>query len=137
MRRTSGMGGTRRWIVLGIVSAGALMGERRAAGQSLQMKGSDPLENVVKDAIAGASLQGVIVFVGGGSGGAQAAMTSMPPTQQIAPMTRQLNGMGCATAAPASQELIGLEAVTVIGANQTGGDSNGQTAATDDDCNDN
>jgi hypothetical protein len=52
-------------------------------------------------------------------------------------MARQLNGLACTTLGGAlGQELIALDVFTVVGANQVGGDGNGQTATTVDDCND-
>ena len=78
------------------------------------------------------------LYIGGGSGAGQNAMTANPPTQQIAPMSRQLNGTACtALGATIGQELIGLDGLAIVGANQVGGDSDQQSAATTDDCNDN
>ena len=114
------------------------LGAAAQANAQLLLKGSDTLEDVAKDAVVAAGLSAVITYVGGGSGGGQAAMTAAPPTQQIAPMSRQLNGTACTTlGATIGQELIGLDGIAVVGANQTGGDSDGQSASTADDCNDN
>ena len=114
------------------------LGAASQANAQLLLKGSDTLEDVAKDAVVAAGLSAVITYVGGGSGGGQAAMTATPPTQQIAPMSRQLNGTACTTLGAAiGQELIGLDGIAVVGANQTGGDSDGQSASTADDCNDN
>jgi hypothetical protein len=108
------------------------------ANAQLLMKGSDTLEDVAKDAIAAAGLSAAITYVGGGSGGGQGAMTSTPPTQQIAPMSRQLNSTACTTlGATIGQELIGLDGIAIVAGNQPGGDSDEQTASTADDCNDN
>ena len=61
----------------------------------------------------------------------QNALIASPPTQQIAPMSRQLNGTACTTlGATIGQELIGLDGLAVVGANQVGGDSDAQSAAT-------
>jgi hypothetical protein len=65
-------------------------------------------------------------------------MTGATPTQQIAPMSRQLNGTACTgLGTTIGQELIGLDGIAIVGANQTAGDSDGQSAQTTDDCNDN
>src|SRR5262249_13238434 len=97
------------------------LGATQANAQIL-MKGSDTLEDVAKDAIAAAGLTASITYVGGGSGTGQAAMTSTPPTQQMAPMSRQLNGSACTTlGATTGQLLIGLDGIALVGANQTGG----------------
>src|SRR5690242_12701586 len=79
-----------------------------ARAQTLNMKGSDTLEDVAKGVIADcqntaitgplgltALPAGSIVYVGGGSGGGQAAITATPPTQRIAPMSRPMNGTAC------------------------------------------
>jgi ABC-type phosphate transport system substrate-binding protein len=114
------------------------LGYATQASAQLQMKGSDTLEDIAKDAVAAAGLSAVITYVGGGSTGGQAAMVASPPTQQIAPMSRQLNGTACTTlGANIGQELIGLDGISIVGANQTGGDSDDQSAPTTDNCNDN
>ena len=113
------------------------VGGAAQANAQLNLKGSDTLEDVAKDAVAAAGLTGNIVYIGGGSSGGQAAMSGTP-TQQIAPMSRQLNGAACTTlGSTIGQELIGLDGIAVVGANQTGGDSDGQSGVTTDDCNDN
>jgi len=113
------------------------VGAAAQANAQLNLKGSDTLEDVAKDAITAAGIAN-ITYVGGGSGGGQAAMTSSPATQQIAPMSRQLNGTACTNlGATVGQELIGLDGIAVVAANQTGGDSDGQSVATTDDCSDN
>src|SRR5262245_40725280 len=113
------------------------VGAAAQANAQLNLKGSDTLEDVAKDAITASGVSN-ITYIGGGSGGGQAAMTATTPTQQIAPMSRQLNGTACtALGATIGQELIGLDGIAVVAANQTGGDSDAQSAATTDDCNDN
>jgi len=108
------------------------------ANAQLQMKGSDTLEDVAKDAVAAAGLSAVIKYIGGGSGGGEAAMTASPPTQQIAPMSRQLAGGACTTlGSTIGEELIGLDGIAVLGANQVAGDSDDQSASATDNCNDN
>jgi ABC-type phosphate transport system substrate-binding protein len=99
---------------------------------ALDLKGSDTLEEVTKDAVGLCSLGGLINYVGGGSGTGQAAMAA--GTQQIAPMSRELNGTACA--ASASQLLIGLDGISIITSNQFFGDSVDQTAEVEDNCSD-
>jgi hypothetical protein len=114
------------------------LGTVHNANAQLQMKGSDTLEDIVKDAIIGAGLTSSITYVGGGSTGGQGTLTSSPPTQQIAPMSRELNGAACTTlGATIGQEMIGLDGLSIVAANQTGGDSQADTAGTGDDCSDN
>jgi ABC-type phosphate transport system substrate-binding protein len=109
-----------------------------SANAQLQLRGSDTLEDIAKDAITAAGLNASLTYIGGGSGAGQNAMTANPATQQIAPMSRQLNGAACTTlGATVGQELIGLDGLAIVGANQVGGDSDQQSAATSDDCNDN
>ena len=70
------------------------------ANAQLEMKGSDALVDIVKDAIEAAGLTASITYVGGGSTAGQDTMTSTPPTQQIAPMSRQLDSTACTTGVP-------------------------------------
>lgn len=114
------------------------LGYATQVSAQLQLKGSDTLEDIAKDAVAAAGLSSVITYVGGGSTGGQGAMSATPPTQQIAPMSRQLNGTACTTlGATIGQELIGLDGLAVVGANQVGGDSDDQSASATDNCSDN
>ncbi len=114
------------------------IGATSANAQVLNLKGSDTLEDITKDAITAAGLNASLVYIGGGSSSGQNALIASPPTQQIAPMSRQLNGTACTTlGATIGQELIGLDGLAVVGANQVGGDSDAQSATTADDCNDN
>lgn len=99
---------------------------------ALDMKGSDTLDQVTKDAINLCGLSTAINYVGGGSGTGQAAMVA--GTQQIAPMSRELNGTACT--ASASQLLIGLDGIAIVTSNQIFGDSIQQTPETTDDCSD-
>ena len=107
--------------------AGAL-----ANAAALDLKGSDTLELVTKDAINLCSLGTVLNYVGGGSGTGQAAMVA--GTQQVAPMSRELNGTACT--ASATQLLIGLDGISMVTSNQFFGDSVDQTPDTTDDCSD-
>jgi len=99
----------------------------------LNLQGSDTLEDVTKDVINVCSLGTLINYVGGGSGTGQAAMVA--GTQQIAPMSRELNNTACT--ASASQLLIGLDGIAIVAANQLIGDSTERTPDdTNDDCSD-
>ena len=155
-------------------------GTRVQAAVTISLKGSDTLEDVTKDVIAAcpaliADTTNQISYVGGGSGGGEAAMIAATPTQQIAPMSRALgtaaigpltlcdlgvapgcttacstaNDAGCTGTSPtngkrvacdsskgAQELLVGLDGLAIVGANQTGGDSVGKTAAAADDCGD-
>jgi len=104
-----------------------------AHAAALDLRGSDTLEEVTKDVIAVSSLNGFINYLGGGSGTGQAAMVA--GTQKIAPMSRELNGTACTSAA--SQLLIGLDGIAIVASNQLFGDSMDQTPTDPtDDCND-
>lgn len=104
-----------------------------AHAAALDLKGSDTLEDVAKDVIGVCNLGALLNYVGGGSGAGQAAMAA--GTQQIAPMSRELNGTACS--ASASQLLIGLDGITIVTSNQLVGDSTDQTPDDpDDDCSD-
>jgi hypothetical protein len=103
-----------------------------ADAAALDLKGSDTLELVTKDAINFCGLGSLINYVGGGSGTGQAAMVA--GTQQIAPMSRELNSTACT--ATASQLLIGLDGISVLTSNQFFGDSISQTPDPSDDCSD-
>ena len=96
------------------------------------IKGSDTLAEVTNDVIGLCSLGGTITYVGGGSGTGQAAMVA--GTQQLAPMSRELNSPACVGSA--SQLLIGLDGISIITSNQLFGDSVSQTPETEDDCSD-
>jgi ABC-type phosphate transport system substrate-binding protein len=98
----------------------------------LPLKGSDTLEQVTKDVISLCSLGALISYIGGGSGTGQAAMTA--GTQQMAPMSRELNGTACT--ATAGQLLIGLDGISILTSNQLFGDSIDQTTDLTDNCSD-
>jgi hypothetical protein len=106
----------------------------------LNLKGSDTLEDVVKAVIADPTCSSTFsagngfAYVGGGSGAGQNAMVGAAPTQDIAPMSRELNGTACT--ATANELLIGLDGIAIVGAKQVAGDSLEATAVTTDDCND-
>jgi hypothetical protein len=96
-------------------------------GNNIALQGSDTLEEVAKDVLSncpGATSLG-ITYAGGGSGTGETAMSTNPPTQMIAPMSRFFNtGAGvCAQGASAQGLVIGLDGLSVV-ASQT----NGQTA---------
>jgi hypothetical protein len=116
------------FLVLGV-------GAASTAQAQIALKGSDTLEDVAKFVLDPARCPAAVgvTYAGGGSGSGQAAMTAATPTQQIAPMSRELNGTGCV--ATASELVIGLDGLSIVGANQTGGDSETTTAGSV--CNDN
>jgi len=104
-----------------LMSVGALNN-----ASALDLKGSDTLAEVTKDAINLCGLSSVLNYVGGGSGTGQSAMIA--GTQQLAPMSRELNSPSCVGSA--NQLLIGLDGISLITSNQTFGDSINQTPAT-------
>lgn len=124
MRLKKGLAGA-TFLVLGI-------GGASNAFAQLQLRGSDTLEDVTKDAVSAAGLTASITYVGGGSGAGENAMVG--GTQVIAPMSREI---GAALCKPASQQLlVGLDGLAIVAGNQTGGDSTSLTPATADDCSD-
>jgi|GEM_PF-2298602 len=112
------------------------------AAAALALKGSDTLEDVARDVIAAcpSAITAGITYLGGGSGGGEAAMIAATPTQQIAPMSRELatttTPVACDGTKGAQELLIGLDGLAVVGANQLAGDSLEKTASTADDCGD-
>ena len=101
------------FLVVGVAGA-------RSAHAQMALRGSDTLELVATDVIAACTgAAGQIVYTGGGSGAGQAAMSGASPTQHVAPMSRQLNGSQCTTAA--RQLLIGLDGLSIVAKNPTGG----------------
>jgi ABC-type phosphate transport system substrate-binding protein len=108
-----------------LITSAAFMAVSAAAGTAsaqLQLKGSDTLELVTKDVIAACpGANGNIVYIGGGSGTGQAAMVASPPTQHVAPMSRQMNNAASCTT-NSRQLLIGLDGIVVVASNATGGD---------------
>jgi hypothetical protein len=98
-----------------------------------ELRGSDTLENVTEQVVAacqtalGLGSPVNIVYVGGGSGAGQSAMAGAAPTQHVAPMSRQLNGGQCT--ANSRQLLIGLDGLSILAKNSTGG---APAACTDD-----
>ncbi len=124
MRLKKGFAGA-AFLVLGL-------GGASNAFAQLQLRGSDTLEDVTKDALTAANLNAQITYLGGGSGAGEAAMVG--GTQVISPMSREI---GAALCKPASQQLlIGLDGLAVVAGSQTGGDSTNSTAPTTDDCSD-
>ena len=94
-----------------------------ARAQFVSLKGDDTLENVAQAVIGGCTFPAGtgFAYVGGGSSAGEAAMVAVPPTQNIAPMSRELDGAACN--ATAAQLLIGLDGISIVGANQAHGDS--------------
>ena len=118
------------------------LGLSTAAVQA-QLRGSDTLEDVTKDAFASAGIT-VLTYAGGGSGAGEAAMVGN--LQHLAPMSRELNSGTADTvkciSGTSKQLVIGLDGIAVVAANkgplQTPqiGDSLDETATTADDCSD-
>lgn len=125
-----------------ILGAGAASNAMAA----LALKGSDTLEDVARDVIAAcpSAITAAVSYVGGGSGGGEAAMIAATPTQQVAPMSRELSGttspvVACDASKGAQELLLGLDGIAIVGANQIaagGGDSLEKTPSTSDDCGD-
>jgi ABC-type phosphate transport system substrate-binding protein len=87
-----------------------------------ELRGSDTLEDVTEAVITQCQTDhglpaGSIVYVGGGSGTGQSAMAA--GTQHVAPMSRQLNGAQCTAAS--RQLLVGLDGLSIVAKNSTGG----------------
>lgn len=115
------------------------LGVASSANAQLLLRGSDTLEGITRDVVAACGLTGSITYVGGGTGTGENAMKGAAPTQQVAPMSRELNSgvAGDECVASASQLMVALDGLAVVGANQTDGDSVDQTASTADNCSDN
>ncbi len=124
MRLKKGLAGA-TFLVLGV-------GGASNAFAQLQLRGSDTLEDVTKDAISAAGLTAVITYLGGGSGAGESAMVG--GTQHISPMSREITSTLCT--ASSQQLLIGLDGIAIVGANQVAGDSLTLTPSTADDCSD-
>jgi hypothetical protein len=124
----------------GLVGAAFLavgLGAASNATAQLQLKGSDTLDSVTRDAIAAAGVTAQLTYIAGGSGAGETAMIN--GSQHISPLTRELNN-GVTDAvkctATAQQLLIGLDGLSVVAANQTHGDGFRDTPSTADDCSD-
>src|SRR5262249_17809902 len=102
MRLKKGLAGA-TFLVLGVGSASNAFAQ-------LQLRGSDTLEDVPKDALTAANLNAVITYLGGGSGAGEAAMVG--GTQHIAPMSREIGAALCTAAS--QQLLIGLDGIAVV-----------------------
>ncbi len=112
---------------LAVVGAGAV-----SAGATFALQpfvGSDTEFNIQNDAIKftglGNQLAGELDYSGGGSGGAENAMTANPPTQLIGPMSKMMTSTTCNVAPAkythASGIAFGLDAVNVYSAASAGG----------------
>lgn len=79
--------------------------------------GSDTLTEVVRDSITQAGLSSSLVYNNTGSGAAENALQASPPTQRIAPMSRNFKS-GVLSAhpnwAPQLQNIIGLDAAVIV-----------------------
>lgn len=105
-------------------------------GNNIALQGSDTLEEVTKAVLAdptcAATLTGLgISYAGGGSGTGETAMSTVPPTQMIAPMSRFFNvGTGvCAKASTAQGLVIGLDGLAVVGSQTNAGTACGGALA--------
>jgi hypothetical protein len=106
---------TRTMIAGATFLVAALAGAGQASAQQ-NLRGSDTLDNVTTAVIAAcAGATGQIVYVGGGSGAGQGAMSGAAPTQRVAPMSRQLNGAQCT--ANSRQLMIGLDGLSILAKN--------------------
>ncbi len=137
----------RKLLVVGLIACVVAEDLSTASAQS-ELRGSDALENVTKDAIGalvanGTIAAGALVYVGGGSSAGEGGMIA--GTQHIAPMARQIadiaNGYTFDGAdflhyctPSASQLLIGLDGISVVAANHLLRDSLEVSASTTDDC---
>jgi len=112
------------------------LGAATNAAAQLQLRGSDTLEEVTKDAITAAGLGAQITYLGGGSGAGENAMVA--GTQHVSPMSREIGAAlkVCTVNHDWQELLIGLDGIALVTANQTGGDSLDATASVADDCSD-
>src|SRR4029077_6102478 len=99
------------FLVVGVASAGK-------AQAQLNLKGSDTLDLVTTETISMCTgANGLITYVGGGSGGGESAM--LAGQQHVAPMSSQLNsgavGNGCSSSA--RQLLVGLDGIAILAKN--------------------
>ena len=79
------------------------------------LRGSDTLLDPIRAAIASSGVQ--INYTGGGSGTGESAMNSVPPTQGIAPMSRNLRAAIISahpTWAPTTANVIGLDGAVAV-----------------------
>ncbi len=80
-------------LALGLCASGA-------SAQNRTMQGSDTLYDITQEMLSLCAINPAnLIYVGGGSGAGENAMSSNPITQQIAPMSKFL-GSGCGKPAP-------------------------------------
>src|SRR5207247_3771954 len=98
------------------------------------LQGSDTLEEVTKAVLAvcpNAVADG-ITYAGGGSGTGETAMSTTPPTQKVAPMSRFINvsAATCAHGRTNAGMVIGLHGLAVVAstASSTAGTCGGAMA---------
>jgi len=105
-----------------------------SVGAATVIQGSDTLELFTDKVLANPACSGVsnIDYAGGGSSTGQNAMTAATPTQNIAPMSRYLNGtaLACATAPEGEGIVVGLDGVVVMANNAEGTACGGAMATT-------
>ena len=90
-------------------------------GNNIALQGSDTLEEVTKDLIldptCAATLVGLgITYAGGGSSTGETAMSTNPPTQMEAPMSRFLGNTAaiCGNKTTAQGLVIGLDGLSIL-----------------------
>jgi hypothetical protein len=92
------------------------------AAASYNFVGSDTLTEVVRDAISNASADGTLApdtfdYVNTGSGAAEKALSASPPTQRIAPMSRNFKASVLSAHpgwTPGLKNIIGLDAAVLV-----------------------
>ncbi|HEY4184377.1 MAG TPA: hypothetical protein VGP07_04875 [Polyangia bacterium] len=104
-------------------------------GNSIALQGSDTLEEVTKAILAacpGATGAG-ITYAGGGSGTGETAMSTNPPTQKEAPMSRFINASTATCAFSSTMEglVIGLDGLAVVAGTANAGAKCGGALAKD------
>jgi len=104
-------------------------------GNNIALQGSDTLEEVTKAILAtctGATSAG-ITYLGGGSGTGETAMSTTPPTQKEAPMSRFFNQSAAVCAFSSTMEglVIGLDGLAVVGSQVNAGSRCGGALAKD------
>jgi len=104
-------------------------------GNNIALQGSDTLEEVTKDLIldptCAATLAGLgITYAGGGSGTGETAMSTVPPTQMEAPMSRFLGNSAaiCVNKATAQGLVIGLDGLSILAKDSTAAACSAQAA---------
>lgn len=104
-------------------------------GNNIALQGSDTLEEVTKAILAAcpAAVSAGISYAGGGSGTGETAMSTVPPTQKEAPMSRFFNKSDavCAFSATMQGMVIGLDGLAIVGGSANAGTQCGGALAKD------